>query len=188
MKKKILGFALWLLSCQVQAATFSFKGPAVEIPPKGPADPSFIYVEGIVGVVRNITVKFNGFLHKYGEETMIALTNPDGWATLIWDAADCKFNTVDITLNDEAEKAIESLCTSGATLGTGSYRPGYAGSDRELSIPIAPMRPMFPTLKEIMMTDPNGRWILWAEDFTTGDGGTMTGWEITVETEDGPTP
>lgn len=186
MKLTFIGLVFGLLNAPALATTFIFQGPAVIIPPKGPADPSFIYVEGVAGVVRNIKVNFNGFLHKFGEETLIAVTNPDGWATLIWDAADCKFNTVDITLDDEAETSIESRCGSGAVLGAGSYRPGYAADDRELTIPIAPMRPMFQTLKELIMPNPNGRWILWAEDYVSGDGGAMASWEIIVETEETP--
>ena len=53
-----------------------------------------------------------------------------------------------------------------------------------VKIPIAPIRPLFHTFDELVLPDPNGRWILWSEDFVGGDGGTIESWEIVIETAD----
>lgn len=164
------------------AATYVFAGDAVEIPTKGPADPSFIYVEGVEGEVTKVSLRLTGLTHGYGKETMIALSNPDGWAALIWDAADCKYSAANLLFSDDAETALADQCTSGRQLPTGSYRSGYLKGSHVFTIPIAPIPPLFETLNELILPDPNGRWILWAEDFVSGDGGRIGGWELIIET------
>ncbi len=166
------------------AATYTFTGEAVEIPTSGPADPSFIYVEGVEGVVTNVSLSFNGLTHKFAKETMVALSNPDGWASLIWDGVKCKYNGIDVVFTDLAEESLEDRCGSGGSLESGTYSSGLSDDDHAFTIPIAPIRPLFPTLNELILPNPNGRWILWAEDFISGDGGTIGSWEIIIETED----
>lgn len=184
MKKFLLSVAIGAMSQTGFGATHIFQGESVEIPESGPADPSFIYVEGVEGVVVDITVKFYGFSHRYGEETMIALSNPDGWATLIYDGPDCVISNADLVFNDEAEASLGDVCISSNYLTAGTFTAGYSVDDHIFTIPIAPIRPLYATLKELILPDPNGRWILWSEDYVGGDGGTLTTWEIIIETED----
>jgi len=168
------------------AATYVFPGELVDIPTIGPANPSFVYVEGVEGTISNISIKFNGLEHRYGRETMIALSNPDGWATLIWDAPHCKFSDIDVLIADNAALSLEDNCKSGQSLESGPYLPGYSNAGHQFTIPIAPVRPLFHTMSELLLPNMNGRWILWVEDFSSGDGGEITSWEIIVETEKEP--
>lgn len=176
--------ALLIAAPSAQAATYEFFGDTVTIPTKGPSDPSFISVEGVTGNVTSVRVTLQGMKHLYAKETMVAVSNPDGWATLLWDGADCKFNVVDITFDDAANTALATRCSTSSTIPTGSYRPGLATMQRQFTIPIAPMRPMLDTMSEMIQENLNGRWILWAEDFVSSDGGVIAGWKITIETED----
>ncbi len=183
---KRLSIALAMVGfCHIaNAEIYTFTGEEVAIPTKGPADPSFVYVENVEGVVTNISLTFNGISHRYGKETMIALSNPDGWATLIWDAPYCKFNNVNLLMSDTDAIDMGEACGGGTALEDGTYSVGSSKANHEFSIPIAPIRPLFETLNELILPDPNGRWILWAEDFMSGDGGTITSWELIIETQD----
>jgi hypothetical protein len=164
------------------AEVYTFAGSPVEIPPKGPANPSFLSVQGVVGVVKNISVKFNNVDHKYGGETMLALTNPNGFSSLIWDKVSCKFHATNLLFTDSAEQDLSAGCTGG-TIASGTYLAGNDQGDREFTIPIAPTRPMFARFEPLISANLNGRWILWAEDFTTGDGGSIDSWEVIIETQ-----
>jgi hypothetical protein len=184
MKILTIIVAVLSVSSVANAATYVFPGEAIEVPTSGPADPSFIYVEDVEGKVVDISIKFNSFSHRFAKETMVAISNPDGWATLMWDGVNCKFDSIEITISDEAATSLEEECQSGSYLESGAFRGGFNNAAHEFTIPIAPMRPLFQSMNELIMESPNGRWILWAEDFVSGDGGTVTGWELIIETED----
>ena len=181
-------WGLLLVATPALGGTYTFVGGPLSIPESGPADPSFLYVEGVEGKMTSVTVKLNNFSHRYGEETMIALSNPDGWATLIYDAPDCVITSADLVFYDEAPDWLGDKCTWSSQLNGGEFRTGYSAGTHEFTIPIAPIRPLFETLAELFLEDPNGRWILWSEDFVGGDGGTADSWELIIETEDAPDP
>ena len=162
------------------AETYTFTGEAVEIPTSGPADPSFIYVEGVKGEVLDIKLTLTNLDHRYGAEAMLVISNPDGWSTLLFDGPRCRFTGVDIVFADDAEEDVGEGCSS--TIASGTYRPGHANNDHEFTIPIAPLPPYEATLGALAMPDLNGRWILWAEDFVSGDGGTIDNWVLEITT------
>jgi hypothetical protein len=168
------------------AEVFTFPQVGFEIPTSGPANPSIIYVEGVTGVVKNISVKLNAVTHGYASETMFAVSNPNGWATLIWDSPQCKFNNSTIKFSDLAAQTFEAGCRSGLVLANGEYKSANNVGVRRFTIPIAPITPLYKTLNELILPDVNGRWILWGEDFVSGDGGNLGGWELIIETEDPP--
>ena len=159
---------------------YTFVGNSIEIPAKGPAD--FVSVQGVTGGVKNLTIKFNNVSHKYGGETMLALTNPNGFSSLLWDKISCKFHANNFLFADSAEQGLSEGCIGG-TMVSGTYLPGAGDGDREFTIPIAPTRPMFDRFEALVSDNPNGRWILWAEDFTSGDGGSIDSWEMVIETQ-----
>lgn len=173
-----------LLPCVATAATYTFEGGPLSIPTSGPADPAFLYVEGVEGVVTNITFQINGISHYYGRETMLALANPNGYATLIWDAPSCVFESADITISDAATEDIGQACDNNEYLSEGVFTPGFMDSTNQFTIPIAPIRPLFLTLADLILENPNGRWILWSEDFVGGDGGDADSWQLIIETQD----
>ncbi len=170
-----------------QAAIFTFPQPGFDLPPQGPANPSIVYVEGVTGPVKNVSVKFTGLTHGYASETMIAISNPNGWATLIWDGPQCKFNNSNIQFTDLATSIFETACRSGIVLLNGDYKSANNTGLRRFTIPIAPIIPLYKTMNELILSDVNGRWILWVEDFVSGDGGRLVSWDLIIETED-PTP
>lgn len=178
---------LWCVSGYAATYTFTSDGP-VHIPDMSPADPSFMIVEGISGRVIDITVHLKGVTHRYGRETMLALSNPDGFTTLLWAGAACKFEQSDLTLTDRVDTEIKTDCKSSTVFPSGgSYQPGYNNSKtHDFTIPIAPERPYYSTLNELIQDDLNGRWILWAEDFSNGDAGSLDKWELVLTTQDGP--
>lgn len=180
---KVISVCLSLGVCctSLEAATYVFAGDAVSIPERGPANPSFVYVEGVQGAVTAVTVAFTDFTHDYGQEIMVALSNPNGGTTLIFDGPSCRLVDVDLTFADDAPDDVESSCRN--ILPEGKYRPGYSGEDHTFTIPIAPLRPFYTTLNELALPDLSGRWILWSEDFVGGDGGSIESWELTIETD-----
>ena len=186
MLKHVLSFALVATASAAQSAVFTFPQPGFDLPTSGPANPSIVYVEGVTGVVKNIAVKLNGLTHGYASETMIALSNPNGWATLIWDGPQCKFNNSNVQFADIATTTFETGCRSGAVMANGDYKSANSVGLRRFTIPIAPIVPLYKTLNELVLADVNGRWILWAEDFVSGDGGRLGSWDLVIETEDPP--
>ena len=186
MLKHVLSFALVATASAAQSAVFTFPQPGFDLPASGPANPSIVYVEGVTGVVKNVAVKLNGLTHGYASETMIALSNPNGWATLIWDGPQCKFNNSNVQFTDIAATTFETGCRSGAVMANGDYKSANSVGLRRFTIPIAPIVPLYKTLNELVLADVNGRWILWAEDFVSGDGGILGSWDLVIETEDPP--
>ena len=174
-------FGLGMLCSPLEAATYVFAGEAITIPASGPANPSFIQVEGVLGTVTGVTVAFNNFSHSYGREIMVALSNPNGGTALIFDAPPCSIRGVDLVFADDAENDFASSCSN--TLPEGDYTPGFSAAEHAFTIPIAPLRPFYTSLNELILPDPNGRWILWSEDFVGGDGGAIESWELTIETD-----
>ncbi len=189
MLKYALSLTLVAFAPLGQAAIFTFPQPGFDLPPQGPANPSIVYVEGVTGTVKNISAKFTGMTHGYASETMIAISNPNGWATLIWDGPQCKFSNSNIQFTDLATSTFETACRSGVLLPNGAYKSANNTGLRRFTIPIAPIIPLYKTLNELILSDVNGRWILWFEDFVSGDGGRLASWDLIIETEDPvPTP
>ena len=186
MLKHALSVAFVAFAPMAQSAIFTFPQPGFELPTSGPANPSVVYVEGVTGVVKNVSVKLSGLTHSYASETMIALSNPNGWATLIWDGPQCKFTNSNINFTDLATTTFETGCRSGAIMTNGNYKSANSVGLRRFTIPIAPIIPLYKTLNELILNDVNGRWILWAEDFVSGDGGRLNNWDLVIETEDPP--
>jgi subtilisin-like proprotein convertase family protein len=186
MLKHVLSFGLVASAPAAQSAVFTFPQPGFNIPTSGPVNPSIVYVEGVTGVVKNVAVKLNGITHGYASETMIAISNPNGLATLIWDAPSCKFSYSNIQFTDTATSTFEMGCRGGFVMLNGDYKSANSVGARRFTIPIAPIIPFYKTLNELILSDVNGRWILWAEDFVSGDGGTVASWELVIETEDPP--
>jgi len=182
--KFVLSIAFVVNSYGAQAEIFTFSQTGFEIPTSGPATPSIIYVEGVTGKVKNISLRLKLMTHLYASETMFAVSNPDGWATLIWDAPQCKFNNSNVLFTDLSPVVFETACRGGVVLPNSEYRTADNAGTRRFTIPIAPLVPLFKTLNELILNDVNGRWILWAEDFVAGDGGRLGGWELIIETED----
>lgn len=165
------------------AATYTFRGGALTIPEQGPADPSFMQVEGVEGDVTRIMVGIEHLQHHYnGDEISIVLTDPDGFAAGIFDRFSCRLSDESFTIDDSGAKSVQEGCSRGSLRG-GTFNLKFTNNvSNEFTIPIAPRRPFLKSLAELGRPNPNGRWILWAEDFASGDGGGVTAWTITVET------
>ncbi len=167
---------------QLWAAQYSFVyDKKIEIPPFGPADAGIIYIEGIAGNVTSITLKLFGYSHRFTYETMIAISNPYGDTTLIWSGITCNIPydaPIDLVFTDASQEEFgRKNCSSG------TYTPGLEWAQRSFTIPFAPTPPFNSSLNKLVEAeDLNGRWILWAEDFTQGDGGYIERFELVFET------
>ena len=180
----ILWIILGLAATTGYAKTYTFSGRSIQIPDVGPADPSLVYVEGIPeGVAYDLTVKINGMTHKYGGETMVVLSNSDGWSTLLWAAPYCQFESTPIAFNDNAERSMEDDCKRRSVFQSqGNYQTYFENRSFNFTIPIAPQRPFLASLNELLFDNVNGRWVLWVEDFYSGGSGSIESWDIIIET------
>lgn len=184
MKKLLLSLFLAIavpLAAQSETYTFRSENP-ITIPIFGPADPGILYVEGVPEDVVNITLRLFGYKHRFTAETMVALTNPNGFTTLIWASVSCRVTApIDLEFIDGTEENFRDNCS------TGTYLPGAEQRERTFTLPIAPKKPYFAELNQLIEADGvDGRWLLWSEDFSRGDGGEITSWEIIFETASPP--
>ncbi len=183
-----LVFALMLtvISTHVSAAVYQFSGTNITIPTRGPADASFVYVTDIVEPVVKISVRINNLSHAYLDDTKLVLSNPNGYSVLLWDKFACKPNGTTILFADDALTEFSRKCYGSLSLNaySGTHKPGISQTTRQFTIPIAPVGPHSSTLAEIIPNSPNGRWILWTEDFVSSDGGIIGSWDLIIETQE----
>lgn len=111
-------------------------------------------VSGITGYVGNITVNVQAS-HSWAGDLKFVLVNPSGFSVLLYaDPTDPSGTNFNVTFDDNAT----------ATINTGTVPTGV----------VQPQE----SLQNLLLSDPNGTWTLYATDQVMYDSGSLTGFSI----------
>ena len=153
---------------------------AVVIPDSGPAAtyPSAITVSGLQGRVSKVKVKLSGLSHGFPDDLDVLLVSPSGQSVILM--SDVGGNTdlvnVDLVFDDAASTDLPDA----TKIVSGTYRPTNVGPGDVF--PNAPAGPYPTALATFVGGVANGDWKLFIVDDGAGDGGSLTGWSLDIET------
>ncbi len=184
-----LGFANLNISLGTSAST-TFTGGAVTIRDDntGSPSPSNLSVSGLVGRVQDMKARINGLTHGFVDDVGALLHSPDDLKIrLFCGGTDGSASTASLTFDDAASIIFPS---SGASLPTGTYRPwDYYGSFDAVDNPSGRTFTGDTDLKELALTmgefrgvPANGTWKLFMQDFSPGDAGSLSSWQLSFTT------
>jgi subtilisin-like proprotein convertase family protein len=173
----------------VQAqAVGTFTGGALTIPasgaPFGVADPypSTVSVSGLAGPVTKVTATVSGLSHTFPDDIDVLLVGPGGQRVILMSDVGGALDLVGVTLTfDDAAPA--GLPDAGQVV-SGTFRPTNFGTEVDPFEARAPAPPYGAALADFNGTNPNGTWSLFIVDDLSDDNGALTGWSITITTED----
>ena len=154
----------------------------ITVPDMGPASlyPSPIVVSNLNGVVNKVVVTLNQVTHSWPADIDVLLVSPTGQKVLIMANAGAGFGITNVMLTlDDAAAA--PLPDNGQIL-SGGYQPTNYPPSIVFPAP-APAGPYATALAAFNGFNPNGTWLLYVFDDTTGnDGFIRTGWTLKVYT------
>ena len=140
--------------------------------------PAPLYVGGMPGVIRNLTVTLSSLNHTYPADLNLLLVGPDGRNAILMAGAG---GGVDVnstlTLNDSGQM----MPVNGTLTNTTVYRPTNYGLPGDLP-PGAPPGPYGGSLSTFYGRSPNGVWRLYVYDSFPSDGGALAGWRLQITT------
>ena len=156
----------------------------IDIAASGPnLYPSTVKVSGLPSEVTDVDVTLTGLRHIWATDVDLLLVGPRGeQATILSDTGvfETNVNSVDLTLDDEAELGLPDRIVSG------TFRPLNNFGPDDFPAP-APQATGESSLSVFDGTDPNGAWSLYVVDDSEKDAGTLDGWSLRIEAE-GPVP
>jgi hypothetical protein len=183
-------FAAAVAACAAAAstagaqATFTSSTP-LTIPASGPASlyPSPITVSGYTGTITDVTITLTGFTHSYTDDLAAVVTGPGGQQTILFSGAGVSSPTVPgtnvtnltLTFSDSAAATLPI----NSDFASGTYRPGLDEYGLSLPAPAPPM-PYADSFEEFVGQPPDGTYSLYVYDFAAPDGGSISGWSITL--------
>ncbi|HEY1173418.1 MAG TPA: Calx-beta domain-containing protein [Verrucomicrobiae bacterium] len=162
------------------AESVTATGGAVTIPAVGQAEtyPTTVNIAGLQGRVSKVTVQLAGITHGFPDDLDILLVAPNGKGVVLMSDAGAGLDLVNVNLTI-TDSATASLPDS-AKINSGVYKPtNHGGSD---TFPLAPSGPYGTNLASFTGIVPNGDWQLYIVDDGAGDGGSITGWSLIIET------
>ena len=161
-------------------ASFSNSG-TITIPliGNGTPYPSTINVSGLSGMITKVTATLNRLSHTYPGDIDILLVGPGGQKVMLMSDVGGSHGLVNATLTFD-DAAATSLGSS-STIVTSTNQPSNIGNSDTFPAP-APAGPYAATMSAFNGTSPNGNWSLYVVDDGPGDGGTMVGWSLTIQT------
>jgi subtilisin-like proprotein convertase family protein len=161
----------------------------ISIPQLGTAlpYPSQKTFTGITGSISDIDVRLTGLSHGFPDDLDLLLQSPDGVAVMLMSDAcgGTPVNNLNLTFSDEAANALPN----GTACGSGSvtYRPGNYLDEGAENLPSpAPLGPYWGALSAFDGGNPNGTWKLFIRDDSNPTGGSLSDWDLTINTT--PTP
>lgn len=172
------------------SATNAFSGGAISIPTSGTGSPypSTRSVTGLSGRVQNLTALVSGFTHAYPDDAGLLLAGPDDLKIrLFCGGTDTALSSRNLTFDD----AGAVLFPFDGPVPSSTYRPWdwygpYDATENPGGRDFT-SEPNFETaysMGEFRGVPANGNWRLYAQDFSAGDGGSLTGWTLTFTTVD----
>jgi uncharacterized repeat protein (TIGR01451 family) len=161
-------------------------GRRIRIPWNGRASPypSSLYISGIPGQIRDITVTLRVVSHTYTADIVALLVGPDGQSVVLMANVGAGTDAQDVTLTINDDGA--SMPIADPLSSTVVYRPTNYGLGGDLP-GSAPDGPYGGSLGALGSANPNGGWHLYVYDSVGSDGGNIwQGWslEITARTTD----
>jgi uncharacterized repeat protein (TIGR01451 family) len=166
----------------VDATLTATNAGRIRIPWGGRASPypSSLYVTGVPGRVRDITVTLRVVSHTYTADIVALLVGPDGQSVVLMSNVAGGTDTEDITLtiNDGGT----AMPLTDPLTSTRLYRPTNYGLGGDLPTS-APAGPYGGSLSAFSSADPNGAWRLYVYDSVGSDGGNFwDGWSLQITT------
>ncbi|MBK8001645.1 MAG: DUF11 domain-containing protein [Verrucomicrobia bacterium] len=160
--------------------------------------PSGIDVANLGGTVTSLTVTLTNFTHDWPNDVDVLLVGPGGQRVMLMSDAGTNLpvSGLNLTFSDSATTAIPLLTRlQTRTYSPANYAaPGLNTADRFAAPapqPIALTDP-FPytniSLAVFNGTSPNGTWLLYVMDDTSGQAGSIGGWSLNFQTSDPVTP
>ncbi len=130
----------------------------------------------VAGVLSRVRLQTR-LRHTRAEDLDLALRSPAGtWVTLSTDNGGANDDVFDFTVWDDAANATSGALPYAASPGLATDHPYQNG------LPAGTLAPEEP-LSALRGQDPNGTWTLAVFDDTTGEGGELSGWTITFDTQ-----
>ncbi len=172
------------------SASNTFTGGAITIRDNGISSPSpsNLSISGLEGRVQDMTARIIGFSHGYIDDVGALLHSPDDLKIrLFCGGTDGRATSANLTFDDAASLLFPA---SGASLPTGTYRPwDYYGPFDAADNPGGRSFSLDTVLKELAFTmgefrgvPANGTWRLLMQDFSAGDAGSLSGWQLAFTT------
>jgi uncharacterized repeat protein (TIGR01451 family) len=161
-------------------------GRRIRIPWGGRASPypSSLYITGVPGQIRDITVTLHVVSHTYSADIVALLVGPNGQTVVLMANAGAGNDAQDVTLT--INDAGVSMPIADPLSSTVVYRPTNYGLSGDLPSP-APEGPYGGSLGVFGSATPNGAWHLYVYDSVGSDSGNIWGgWslEVTARTTD----
>ena len=144
-------------------------------------NPSEISIDGLTGLIANVTVVLDEIHHTYPDDINILLVGPSGQNTIlladIGSSTDLTGETYTISDSAAGSLADEDYNPSG------TYRPTNGGSANDYFLSPAPTGPHTASLAVFVGTTPNGIWKLFILDDEAGASGAISnGWQLVIGT------
>jgi subtilisin-like proprotein convertase family protein len=161
---------------------FTSSGP-ITVPTSGVGNPypSVINVSGLQGSVTRVTVTLVGVSHTFPDDLDVLLVSPNSQAvTLMSDAGGPDdISNLRLTFADGSPGLPEAT-----QITSGTYSPSnYEAAQDNYPAPGPGNIPLGNVpLSAFNGSDPNGNWSLYVVDDGTPDGGSITGWMISIQT------
>jgi subtilisin-like proprotein convertase family protein len=182
-----------------QSASASFKANVTQGPPlfvnaDGPIQiptgyplasnsvpyPSICTVSNLDGYVTGVKVTLVGFQHDYPQDVDALLVAPDNSTAVILMAhAGGGTPVAGVRLSFDQDATVAIPQTSALTDGT--YVPACYAANLQFA-PSAPVSGYSTNLNAFVGTSPNGNWQLYVKDDSVGALGSLTGWQLALET------
>ncbi len=147
--------------------------------------PSRVSVSGLGTKISDVNITLEGLSHSYLDDVDVLLVGPGGQQAVVMSdvGGSSLVNNLDLAFDDEASASLNEDDT--ATSGT--YKPSdlLEPNDPDFFDPSAPPVSGNTALSTFDGTDPNGTWRLFVVDDAEGDQGTLDGWSIDIETDNG---
>lgn len=158
---------------------------ALTVPALGPATPAYpstITVSNLTGVVNKVTVTLSNVTHSFPSDLDIVLVGPSGANVMLMSdvsVGDNPVSGVTLTFDDASADALPEF----APILPGAYRPtNYGTNDVLTGGPAGPFGTTLSVFRGLDGSAANGAWSLYVVDDANGDGGSIGGWSLAVNT------
>jgi len=154
---------------------------SITIPDVGKASlyPSTITISGVTGIVQQVTVTLRGYSHNWPDDVDVLLVGPTGQKVMLM--SDCGGGNAcrGLTLTFDPE-AVASVPDNSAIL-SGTYKPTNIDTTSDNFLAPAPGGAYGDSLKLFEGLNPNGNWLLYVQDDSSLDSGSITqGWTLSL--------
>ena len=153
----------------------------------GPASiyPSRITVPTTTGLVTDVDVELTNLTHTWPDDLDLMLVGPEGQRVMLLSDAGGNVGITDTYLLLDDEAGGSAADSSSLISFSNIYRPtdyDAAGAADDFPAPAPDASTTGTLLSGFDGTNPSGTWSLYASDDSSGDGGALTGWALSIRT------